>query len=84
MRYLLPALTILAVATTAHAQVRSTRGYVKSNGTYVAPHYSTTPNATRTDNWTSRPNVNPYTGKAGTKNPYAPSYSSPYKFKKCC
>lgn len=84
MRFFYAALTVLAVASTAQAQVRSTRGYVKSNGTYVAPHYSTAPNATRTDNWTSRPNVNPYTGKSGTKDPYSPSYGSPYKSKKCC
>ncbi|WP_445145034.1 hypothetical protein [Dyella sp. Tek66A03] len=46
-------------------------GYTKQNGTYVAPHYQTAPNQTKTDNWSSRPNVNPYTGKAGTKDPYA-------------
>jgi hypothetical protein len=84
MRHFLAALTIMAVATSAHAQIRTTRGYVKQDGTYVAPHYSTKPNATKTDNWSSTPNVNPYTGKAGTKNPYAPTYNSPYKPKKCC
>lgn len=47
-----------------------TRGYVKSNGTYVAPHYQTRPNATRFDNWSSKPNVNPMTGQAGTKDPF--------------
>lgn len=46
------------------------RGYVKSNGTYVAPARATNPNRTKVDNWTSKPNVNPYTGKAGTKDPY--------------
>lgn len=45
-------------------------GYVKSNGTYVMPHYQTAPNATKVDNWSSKPNVNPYTGKQGTKDPY--------------
>jgi hypothetical protein len=48
-------------------------GYTRQNGTYVAPHYQTAPNQTKTDNWSSRPNVNPYTGKAGTKDPYAPA-----------
>jgi hypothetical protein len=42
-------------------------GYVKSDGTYVAPHYQTNPNQTRNDNWSTRGNVNPYTGEAGTK-----------------
>lgn len=61
------------VATPAVAQ-RSTsvRGHVTKNGTYVMPHVRTTPNETRTDNWSSRPNTNPYTGKVGTVDPYAP------------
>ena len=46
------------------------RGYLKSNGTYVMPHYQTAPNATKLDNWSSKPNVNPYTGQQGTKDPY--------------
>lgn len=46
------------------------RGYTRSNGTYVAPHYQTAPNATKLDNWSSKPNVNPYTGQQGTKDPY--------------
>lgn len=53
----------------------STRGYTRSNGTYVQPHYRTAPNSTRSDNWSTRGNVNPYTGKAGTRDPYpAPRY----------
>lgn len=47
------------------------RGYFKpTTGTYVMPHYQTAPNATKLDNWSSKPNVNPYTGKPGTKDPY--------------
>ena len=45
------------------------KGYVKKNGTYVAPHKQTNPNGTQRDNWTSKPNTNPYTGKDGTKEP---------------
>lgn len=46
-------------------------GYVTKSGTYVAPHYQTAPNTAKTDNWSSKPNVNPYTGRPGTKDPYA-------------
>ena len=46
-------------------------GYVKKDGTYVAPHYQTAPDSTKVNNWSSKPNVNPYTGKEGTKDPYA-------------
>jgi hypothetical protein len=47
----------------------SISGYTKSNGTYVAPSHATNPNATKVDNWTTKGNVNPYTGKPGTKSP---------------
>lgn len=59
----------------SHSSTRSSvvhvSGHVTKNGTYVAPSYRTAPNATKVDNWSSKPNVNPYTGKAGTKDPYA-------------
>jgi hypothetical protein len=45
------------------------RGYTKKNGTYVAPHRRTRPNSTRGDNWSTKGNINPYTGKEGTKEP---------------
>ncbi len=43
------------------------KGHGKKDGTYVQPHRATNPNGTQKDNWTSKPNVNPYTGKQGTK-----------------
>lgn len=43
------------------------KGHVKKDGTYVQPHRATNPNNTQRDNWSSKPNVNPYTGKPGTK-----------------
>src|SRR5215211_781147 len=45
----------------------SVKGYVRDNGTYVAPHHATNPNKTRIDNWTTKGNVNPFTGVPGTK-----------------
>lgn len=44
------------------------RGYYRSNGTYVQPHYRSSPNNSRYDNWSTRGNYNPYTGKRGAKN----------------
>ena len=57
-------------------------GYFTSRGTYVQPHYRTAPNATMLDNWSTRGNVNPYTGQAGTKVPHAAgayAYGHPYR-----
>lgn len=50
--------------------------YTRNNGTYVQPHYQTAPNNTKFDNYSTRGNVNPYTGQAGTVNPYQPKPSS--------
>lgn len=43
-------------------------GYMKSNGTYVSGHYRSDPDSTTDNNWSTRGNVNPYTGKIGTRN----------------
>lgn len=51
------------------------RGYYRSNGTYVQPHYRSSPNGTTLDNYSTKGNVNPYTGKEGTVNPPIYSYS---------
>jgi hypothetical protein len=56
------------------------RGYVRQDGTYVAPHMQTNPNNSLLDNYSTRGNVNPYTGKPGTVDPYrvpAPRYEVP-------
>lgn len=45
----------------------SVKGYTRADGTYVAPHMRSSPNSTASDNWSTKGNVNPYTGKAGTK-----------------
>jgi hypothetical protein len=44
------------------------RGGYRSDGTYVQPHYRTSPNSTQSDNWGTKGNTNPYTGAPGTKN----------------
>jgi hypothetical protein len=62
-------LTFAANAAGSH----STKGYVKKDGTYVAPSGATNPNQSKADNYSSKGNVNPYTGKAGTKAPAAPA-----------
>ena len=51
--------------------------HVTKNGTYVEGHMRSNQNDTRMDNYSTKGNKNPYTGQAGTVNPYAqpaPSY----------
>lgn len=43
------------------------KGYIRKDGTYVQPHYRSAPNGTKQDNWSTKGNVNPYTGEPGTK-----------------
>ena len=71
----------LAFSTAASAD-EYVNGYYRSNGTYVQPHYRSSPNGTTLDNYSTKGNVNPYTGQPGTRNPYpsySPSYSNPYQ-----
>jgi hypothetical protein len=42
-------------------------GYTKSNGTHVAPYYRSSPNGSFSDNWSTKGNFNPHTGKEGTR-----------------
>lgn len=47
------------------------KGYYKpKSGTYVQPHFRSSPNRSKLDNWSTKGNYNPYTGKRGTKNPW--------------
>jgi len=45
------------------------KGYTKMDGTKVAPHRATNPDGTKRNNWSSKGNTNPDTGKSGTKEP---------------
>lgn len=63
---------ILVLSSPVNAGSTRVGGYVTKNGTYVPSHQRTTPNATKADNWSSKPNYNPYTGKQGTVDPYKP------------
>jgi len=80
MKRTLCAIAVAALAFSAHASDTYVKGYVKADGTYVPGHYKTEPNATKLDNYSTKGNVNPYTGKAGTVDPYklpTPTYTTP-------
>ena len=69
------AVALLIASSAVSAQVH-VRGYTKKDGTYVAPHERTAPNHTNLDNYSTKGNVNPYTGQPGTKEPEPYGYSS--------
>ena len=82
MSILVVVILVLVITTVANADVR-VRGYYRRNGTYVQPHYRSNPDGNPHNNWSTYPNVNPYTGKRGTKrlstmsNINVPSYGKP-------
>lgn len=64
--------TVLLSAASFAAGAASTHvdGHFRKDGTYVPPHYRTTPDSSLGNNWSSQGNVNPYTGERGTVDPY--------------
>ena len=62
---------VLSFSASVEARTTSVRGYYKpSTGSYVAHHYKTTQNRSKFDNFSTKGNYNPYTGKKGSANPF--------------
>lgn len=70
MKWKIAAATLAALCTLSAQADQYTRGYVRKDGTVVQGHYSTSPNGTRLDNYSTQGNSNPYTGQQGTVSPY--------------
>jgi hypothetical protein len=45
-------------------------GHIRKDGSYVQPHHRTKKDSTTYNNYSTKPNQNPYTGKKGTRDPY--------------
>ncbi len=61
-------LGIFAGTALGFSQTVRTQGYYKpSTRTYVQSFYKSTPNSTNHDNYSTKGNLNPYTGRSGTK-----------------
>ena len=56
-----------ATGTGAKSSSTHVRGHVTKKGTYVAPHRRTTADKTKTNNYSTKGNVNSYTGKKGER-----------------
>jgi len=60
-----------SLVNTAEARTVRVKSYYKpSTGRYVMPSYRTSPNRSKLDNWSTKGNYNPYTGKSGTRSYY--------------
>jgi hypothetical protein len=71
MRYILVAAVAMVGLLVSQPAFSDTyvRGYTKKDGTTVDPYYRSDSNNSKNDNFSTRGNVNPYTGKVGTRNP---------------
>lgn len=77
MRFLMLLILLFFGSLQLFAKDVHVNGYYRKDGTYVQPHYRTSPNSTKSDNYSTVGNVNPHTGKAGTIEPY--NYSNTAK-----
>ncbi len=50
--------------------ITSVRPSITRSGTYRQGHFRTSPNRTKIDNWSTKGNINPLTGKKGSRNPW--------------
>ena len=62
------ALLISFISNIAYADY--VNGHYRKDGTYVNGYHRSSPNGNPYDNYSTKGNVNPYTGKKGYKNPY--------------
>lgn len=66
-KFLLPAVVFVLLAGPVAAQDAHVNGYTKSNGVYVQPYQRTAPDNNFQNNYSTKPNTNPYTGREGTR-----------------
>ena len=72
------AIALIALSSQAVA-TEFVKGYVKKDGTYVAPHVRSSPNNVQWDNYSTKGNTNPYTGQQGTQRDTTYETIRPYR-----
>ena len=68
MTNLLIAFMIFA-STESFAKSSYVRGGFKPSGSYTQSHFRSAPDGSKMNNYATKGNINPYTGKLGAKNP---------------
>lgn len=70
-KLLLIAIFICLSISPALARNTQVKPYSRSNGSFVMPYNRTAPDNKLFNNYSAKGNINPYTGKTGTVDPYA-------------
>lgn len=73
-RLIIAAFALGLISTPAMAQSVYVKPYFKSDGTYVPGHWRSKPNGTVYDNYSTYPNINPYTGERAQRQRTQPTY----------
>jgi hypothetical protein len=68
VKFILLSILLFSLASPARANVFVNSFFTKT-GTFVASHFRSSPNKTIFDNYSTKPNINPFTGKKGTVDP---------------
>jgi hypothetical protein len=79
MQIVILVLAFCLYISTAFAGDVQVDGYYRKDGTYVQPHYRSAPDENPNNNWSTKGNINPYTGQEGTHQPndgYGSGYGS--------
>lgn len=69
MKKILLALVVLLMGSQIAMADEYVSGYYRKDGTHVDGYYRSDANDTKYDNYSTKGNINPYTGAEGTKNP---------------
>jgi hypothetical protein len=81
MRHIKKATLALVLLTSVTANAQSyhyVRPYYRHDGTFASGHYQTNPDRNIYNNWSTYPNINPFTGRQGTINPYGSLHTMPH------
>jgi uncharacterized protein (DUF2147 family) len=66
MKTMIFAAAALALVSTVASANEIVNGYMRQNGTQVQPYWRSDRDGDASNNWSTRGNVNPYTGATGT------------------
>lgn len=81
LQIMLAAATLAGAFASQASADQYVHGYFRGSGTYVQPYMRSDADGNPFNNYSTRGNINPYTGKMGTHNPYgynpSPTYESP-------
>jgi len=69
--FCLAIISSLVFTASVEAKTIKVKSYYKpTTGKYINSYFKTSPNKTKIDNYSTKNNYNPYTGKKGYVNPY--------------